>query len=329
MNRSGRAISTDAYLASLLDRTAGGVATIAVDGGEIPLLTQLQDSSTVVFSFSGAVDRARHSLPFFTSTSLHKHAPASIIGVSDPSLVRGEELKLSWYAGDDRFAVQLALTELVHRIVDALDATRVVFLGGSGGGFAALYYAWRLPGSVALVSNPQTNLNHAIRLHRDRYRAACWPSLPEQTSLAQTIDVDLGALYASRCDTSVIYLQEASDFYHVKWHFGPFVSKLPREYSDRLVIRMAHWGRRGHQAVPAYVWIPWLLAALTAPNTYAAAIEETWSEQNAASPIEEPRVPKPKLVTRAANRDEQIAARLARSAARVLQKPPSSERLPS
>lgn len=326
MSQTGQTLPADIFLASLRDRTVTGVSTIAVGDGEIPVLTQLQDSSTVVFSFSGAVDRAKHTLPFFTSTSLHKHVPASVIGISDPSLARGDELKLAWYAGDDGFAVQPALTELIAQMVDALDVTRIVFLGGSGGGFAALYYAWQFPGSVALVSNPQTNLNHAIRLHRDRYRAACWPTLPESVSLAQAIDVDLGALYASRCDTSVIYLQEASDFFHVKWHFGPFVTQLPREYADRLIIRMAHWGRRGHQAVPANAWIPWLHAALTAPNTTAAAIEETWAEQNPVIRSQPAHSTPPKIVPCAANRDEQIAARLARSAASVLQQTASFER---
>ncbi len=293
------------------------------------MLVQLQDSSTVVFSFSGAIDRENHPLPFFTSTSLHKHVPASVIGIADPSLARSDDLKLAWYAGHEGFAVQTALTTLIREMVDRLDATRIVFIGGSGGGFAALYYSWQLPGSVAIVSNPQTNLNHAIRTHRDRYLAACWPSLSSFTSLRDAIDTDLCALYASRCDNSVIYLQEASDFYHLKWHFGPFVTQLPREYADRLVVRMAQWGRRGHQAVPAKIWIPWMKAALTAPITTAAAIEETWAGQNPSRP---PRQNKPlpqHSVTRAENRDEQIAARVARSAANALLESHSTERHPS
>ncbi len=202
-----------------------------------------------------------------------------------------------------------------------------MFVGGSGGGFAALYYSWQFPGSVALVSNPQTNLNHAIFRIGNSTAPPAGHRFPPDTRMSQVIDDDLCALYASRCDNSVIYLQEATDFFHLKWHFGPFVTGLPREYADRLITRMTSWGRRGHQAVPATVWIPWLNAALTTPDTSAASIEQTWVEHN---PIELPRLdqlPSPRRIPRAANRDEQIAAGLARAATGALLTSLSSGRL--
>jgi pimeloyl-ACP methyl ester carboxylesterase len=341
MNQPAQPIEADAFYASLRDRTANGVSTIAIDGGELPVSVRLRDSSTLVFSFTGAVDRSQHTLPRFASTSLYDYVPASIIGLSDPSLDRSVQLTLAWYAGHEGFELQKILPDVLRRMIDSLDATRVAFVGSSGGGFAALYYSWQIPGSVAIVSNPQTNLNRYFRAHRERYRAACWPSLDEDAPLDAVIDANLCRLYAKRCDNTVVYLQVASDFFHIRGHFAPFAAALPREHADRLIVRMANWGNQGHRPVPAAIWIPWMNAALSAPETTAASIEETWTEENpfqlpALEPLtraaieERPfQFPPLKPPTPAAGRDEQIAAELALAATNALLGPQSFERSPS
>jgi hypothetical protein len=193
-------------------------------------------------------------------------------------------------------------------------------MGGSGGGFASLYYSWMIPGSVAIALNPQTSLNRYRPGPIKIYRAACWPNLAPDQPLNRVIDVELDALYAGGAQNSIVYLQVASDYYHLTRHFAPFVGSLPRDYSDRLVVRMENWGRKGHQAAPSKVWIPWLNAALNAPTTTASAIEETWTVQN---PISLPRLEP----LRGPLRDEEIAAGLARDAAGPLLAPRTHERL--
>jgi pimeloyl-ACP methyl ester carboxylesterase len=339
MNRRAQPIEAGAFLASLRDRTANGMATIALDGGELPVSVRLRESSSLVFTFSGAVDRDNHTLPRFAALGLDDHVPASIIGISDPSLARNDDMKLAWYAGHEGFELQKILPELVRQIIESLGATRVAFAGSSGGGFAALYYSWQIPDSVAVVSNPQTNLNRYNRGLLENYRAACWPSLGQDAQLEEKIEIDLGPLYAKRCANTVIYLQVASDFYHIRRHFAPFVATLPAKYADRLIVRMANWGRRGHIPVPATIWVPWMNAVLAAPETTAASIEKRWAEQNPfdippLKPLprasrDEPIVsatgatparkkpnhhPAPEPHTRPADRDEQIAAELARAA---------------
>jgi len=350
MYQPAQPIEADVFLASLRDRTSNGLATVALDGGELPVSVRLRESSSLVFTFSGAVDRDTHTLPRFAALGLDDHVPASIIGISDPSLARSDEMKLAWYAGHEGFELQQILPQLLQHIIESLGATRVAFVGSSGGGFAALYYSWQVPGSIAVVSNPQTNLNRYNRGLLENYRAACWPSLGQHAQLEEKIAIDLGPLYAKRCVNTMIYLQVASDFYHIRRHFAPFVATLPGKYADRLIVRMANWGRRGHIPVPATIWIPWVNAALTAPETTAASIEKTWAEQNplAIPPLkslpraswnepivtatrqsvsnEKPsRHPAPERHTRPADRDEQIAADLARAAIGSLLGPQSSE----
>ncbi len=323
MSRPAQPIDVDAFLASLRDRTAHGVTTIALDGGELPVSVQLRESSRLVFTFSGAVDRATKTLPRFATNRLDDYAQASVIGFSDPSLNRSDDLKLAWYAGHEGFELQRVLPELIRGMIDCLDASRVAFLGSSGGGFAALFYSWQIPGSVAVLSNPQTNLEHYYRGHLDRYRAACWPALETDAPLGTVIETDLSSLYSQACENMVIYLQEASDFHHLKWQFAPFVSALHRDYTTRLPVRMANWGERGHAPVPAKIWLPWLNAALSAPVMTGASVEETWASANSDQPTSLSPLP-PRPITRA-DRDEQIAARLARTAIKSLLNPQSPE----
>lgn len=323
MSQSVQPIEVGAFIDSLRNRAAQGVYSIALDGGNVPISVRLRETSNLVFTFSGAVDRHRHPLPCFTATDLDKRVPASVIAVADPSLIQGDDLKLAWYAGHEGFALQRIFPVFVERIIEALGATRVIFTGGSGGGFGALYYSWQTPGSIALVSNPQTNLARCVQAHRDKYRAACWPALDQHTPLDTVIDTDLCALYAERCDNTVIYLQEATDFHHLRQHFAPFVTTMSRDYFRRMTIRMENWGRRGHHPAPPNIWIPWMHAALTAPDTTAVSIEGTWSSSHPSASL--PAISKSPSQHRNI-RDDQIAAQLARAATSALLSKQTSER---
>jgi len=311
MNRQAPLITADAFFTSLRDRSASGVSLIACDGGEMPVSVRMGDPSTLVYSFTGAAaNRGNFTLPHFAVHGLSGYVPATIIGFSDPSLTRDDALKTAWFSGHEGFPLQRILPDLIEGMIESLGARRVVFVGGSSGGFAALYYSWHIPGSVAVVTNPQTNFQRYIQPPIADYRTVCWPSLADNQALATVIDTDLCALYATRFDNSVIYLQVASDYSHLQGQFAPFVATLPTGFTRRLIVRMANWGRWGHKPAPANIWVPWVKAALSAPDTTAASLEQTWAEQN---PLQLPSLPPS---TRPSSRDEQIAAELARAASR-------------
>lgn len=343
MSQSHEPLGVDAFLAELRDRTANGVSTIALENGELPVWVSLQDSPSVIFTFTGAANRNK-PLPQFASTGLGKRVSASVIALADPSLDRHDEMRLAWYAGHEGFELQKMLPALLQQIIDSLGATRAAFVGGSGGGFAALYYSSRIPGSVAIVLNPQTNLNKYHWGHRRRYRDVCWPALDGKTPLDSVIDADLKPLYGAESQNTAIFIQIASDYFHLTNQFAPFVSSLPSEFRNRLIVRVANWGVDGHKPAPTSVWIPWLVAALSAPDTSAAAIEETWVMQNPvplpsarnsaragssseagashAAGTADAEFPLRRaaslLSTRPANRDEEIAAWIAHNAAGTL-----------
>lgn len=279
MSRSVQRIELDAFLTLLRNRTANGVYAIMFDGNELPVSVSLQDSPSLIFTFTGAVTREK-PLPQFGAMGLKNHVAASSIRLADPSLTRNDEMRLAWYAGHENFELQKTLPDLLWQMIHSLGSTRVAFVGGSGGGFAALYYSWRTAGSVAIVVNPQTNLHRYHWGHRKRYRDVCWPALEKDAPLGTVIADDLGSVYASQRTNTVIYIQIASDFFHLTRQCAPFIAALPVEYHDWLIVRIANWGVQGHQPAPSNVWIPWVVAALSAPETTATSIEATWVAQN-------------------------------------------------
>ncbi len=312
MSQPIQSIDADAFFASLRDRSAAGVSNVTLDGGQLPVSVRLQESSAVVFTFVGAGAQIDYPLPRFAAIGANDYVSASIIALSDPTLTRDIKMIIGWYAGYDGFELQKVLPEFFRQVIDSLGATRVVFVGSSGGGFAALYYSWQIPGSVAVVSNPQTNVNAYIETRVAQYRAACWPSLKEDDLLDSVIDANLGPLYAKRRKNTVVYLQVASDFFHLARHLAPFFDALPRAYRDRLVVRVSNWGMQGHLPVPPNIWIPWINAALKAPTMTATAIEAAWAEDNLFE------VPPPKRLSTDISRDKHHADELARAAADAL-----------
>jgi hypothetical protein len=309
MNHDTKRIDAAALLAALRDRSASGIYSVAIDGGAIPVSVQLSQSPNVVFTFIGGVDRANLDPPRFAATGLLGYVDASIVAFSDPSLDRSDDLALAWFAGHEGFATQTILSALIGEIMASLRATRVAFVGRSGGGFAALYFSWKVPGSVAVACNPQTDIARYGLIHRTKYRTSCWPSLPADASLDTAIESNLCHLYASRFDNTVVYLQGASDIWHLRNHCGPFVSSVASENVSRLIVRVDSWGQQGHQPVPTGIWIPWLAAALNAPSTAAIDIERTW---NAANPLRIP--PLVPLRKTPVGRDAMLAGSLVREA---------------
>ncbi|MFD1376378.1 MULTISPECIES: hypothetical protein [unclassified Glutamicibacter] len=109
--------------------------------------------------FTGAISsRGDKKGPFFSGLGLTNNKKLPLIAVADPSLDDDASLSLAWYTGGptDNFTANLLATLTV--LQESLKR-ELIFIGGSGGGFAALNIASRFKGdSTALVWNPQTDI---------------------------------------------------------------------------------------------------------------------------------------------------------------------------
>jgi hypothetical protein len=181
-----------------------------------------------------------------------------------------------------------------------LGVERTLFFGTSGGGFAALVQSHAMPGSVAVVVNPQTSI---LRYHPtlvEPYRQACWPALAGNEGLAGAIEADCTRLYGEGFRNTVIYIQSLGDRHHYRAHMLPFAAAISaRAQADRVLFHTRYNGVHGHsQSREDYA--DWLRAAALSPSTAPLDLLDTWHGLNAPARTRtrKPRTRKPKAPNR-------------------------------
>ncbi len=109
--------------------------------------------------FTGAVSqRGDKKGPFFSGLGLTHSRQLPLIAVADPSLDDDPSLSLGWYTGGPEDALVSNLVRLLEAVQRTL-AREMIFIGGSGGGFAALNVGRQFSGTYSLlVWNPQTDV---------------------------------------------------------------------------------------------------------------------------------------------------------------------------
>lgn len=115
--------------------------------------------SDVLVIFSGAVTNRREKTPpFFSGSGLAAATGHPFIALSDPALELSESLAIGWYAGSVHHDTQQEIVDLLTPLSLRL-RERLWTVGGSAGGFAALWFGHALPGAPSVFAwNPQTDL---------------------------------------------------------------------------------------------------------------------------------------------------------------------------
>ena len=240
--------------------------------GGLPIDIQVNDRGhdVTIVSLHGAVT-PEYRLPYMAGQSVTREVAANRIFISDPSLMLDPLLNLAWFAGSARLRLQLALPAIIERILaDRPEVKRLVFFGSSGGGFASLFYASRFPGSIAVVSNPQTAIGRYVPAAVDNYVRVAFDGASNNPISRLPFDIvdDVVPLYARAVDTTVLYAQNSTDSMHVAGHVRPFFDSLHPE--NRVWwLTSGEWGA-GHVAPPKEVFTAMLHAA-AAPDVISAA----------------------------------------------------------
>lgn len=210
-----------------------GIVSISESGIPIDLLNSNVGSDTTIVLFHGAIEPER-SLPVLTSQGVSTAVGANRVFISDPSLYLSQELRLGWYAGS---SAQPNLQDQVYRIIERIIAShgarRVVFFGGSGGGFASLYFAARFPNSAAVVFNPQTNIAKHNGISVQKYANIAYGVPIGSSSPVSEITpppvTNVCELYSDLTNGFVIYIQNLNDEFHVNNHMRPFLDAVHHE----------------------------------------------------------------------------------------------------
>ncbi|WP_218221704.1 hypothetical protein [Nesterenkonia sp. Act20] len=228
------------------------------------------DSAPLVIRFHGAVKRDLRPLPAFQANLKSFSDNAHQISICDPTMMSRDGFSCSWYAGHEGLDVQSVLLEFIAAVKSSLSPSRTIYLGSSGGGFAALYFSYHDPESLALVMVPQTNLErHFSPGAVVNYLQQCWPGRSLEQASKETC-LDVTSLYASGFNNSVVYVQSQGDFKHNALQLTPFLTacyKTGEPEDEKVILSSDYWGKPGHGgAVPAEGYTRWLRTALTSPS---------------------------------------------------------------
>lgn len=149
--------------------------TLVVKPAKVP------QEAPLIIAFSGINGNVPDTVFEFT-TALEEFSDCSRIYVRDPYQ--------AWYqmgiTDIHRSTVYLG-TVLANKI-DTLWPTRVITIGSSAGGYAAILYAWMLQADTALAFMPQTFLDSE---NRTRYKDTRWPTRITRAQHAYANNLDL------------------------------------------------------------------------------------------------------------------------------------------
>lgn len=275
-------------------------------GGEAPIPMRAwprQDSRTLIVYFHGATDRKKRKLPVFTGVREPIHPYASQLTLCDPSLYLDDTIRLAWFAGSQGLPIQQLLPPFIETLRTSLGVDRIIFTGSSGGGFAALYYSFMAPRSIAIVVAPQTNASAYNPPIFRKYITTCWPDGIENADVAPV--TDLSKLYSQDFSNTVIYLQNNLDPRHTHEHMAPFLGVIPASCRERVMVKCDYWGTAGHTVISIDEWNSWLKAAIASHGTSAKEILATFHSMNARSSSSNSSVDSAGLQTQPKDREQQ------------------------
>lgn len=238
-----------------------GIQVIPCGGLLLEVMAVDRNASTTIVFFHAAA-KLDAELPIFLGQQLTRDLNANLIFVSDPLL--GRQTSIGWFTGSPAIDLQTKLVKLIQHIQSNLSsAQHLCFYGPSAGGFASLYYSHQFPGSLAIVSNPQTNIAN----YHDNKVQVFLDSSWDGASLAEIpATTDVVPLYKNQFPNHVAYLQCVNDILHLERHARPW-AKATKKNADRRAFMVDDWGD-GHAPPP-----PFLLRGIL---EYAVALEGDW-----------------------------------------------------
>lgn len=188
-----------------------------VDGVPYQFYCHFKPDTDLVVFCQDALTRASVTLPVFFRWRWSEEIPASVMVLNDPTLYCHDSLNAGWMAGTRTRDYVEEMAGLIQQIAQQRGHRRVIFVGASAGGFAALALGSCVPGSQVLVDIPQTNLaRYHVRAEVDAVarHALDFPSI-EQVSPEYQYRIDvLERFEKNRRVPDIHFCQNLMDYSH-------------------------------------------------------------------------------------------------------------------
>jgi len=240
-------------------------AVWSVDCGQLVPSAYFADSPGDVLTvyFHGATDRSRFTMPRYERLrTMPTLGLGPVMFLSDPCLDLDSRMILSWYVGTEDLDLHRVLAQMVNSYARHKGIEKVLLVGNSGGGFAALQIAAYLEGTQVVSFNPQIQI--------DRYvpriaSTAHWALFGRETVADDPVHaprMDLIERYRRiGFDQDVVLIQNPGDDMHHTNHFLPFQRAFrATSNAGRLTTHEPYLGP-GHRVPPPQEYLEYVRRA--------------------------------------------------------------------
>ncbi|GAA1489396.1 hypothetical protein [Brachybacterium sacelli] len=242
----------------------------SVDLGQLVPSTYLLDGPGDVLTiyFHGATDRSRLSMPRFERMrSFSQLGLGPVMFFSDPCLDLDSRMMLSWYVGNEDVDLHLAIARMIEAYAQRRGLEKVLLVGNSGGGFAALQLGAYLQGTRVVSFNPQIQIDHYVPRIAETAHWALFGRDTVSDDPEQAPRMDLIERYRRiGFDQDVVLIQNPGDDMHHQEHFLPFQEAFGASANaHRLTAHTPYLGP-GHRVPPPQEYLDYVREAARGPS---------------------------------------------------------------
>ncbi|WP_443444779.1 heparinase II/III family protein [Glutamicibacter arilaitensis] len=195
-------------------------------------------------TFSAAAEDSKSTYPIFSGLKLGNRDDVDMLALSDLGQSGPEALKTTWHLGTRRVPTTSIILSLIKKLKRDNKYENIVVFGSSAGGYAALNISRRVEGSIAVVTNPRTELQTAPTTFTEYLKIAHSGTNPFSTE-----EMSMSSAYSRRTMNRIVYIQNSEDSNYYENHFIPF-SKANLNETKYIV---GKWGN-GHLVPPEWVY---------------------------------------------------------------------------
>lgn len=196
------------------------------DGMTLDFYSRLKRSDEIIVTFHGAGDLTKLSYPVFTRVKSLKNKAPAMMSFADPTMLSDPDHKmmLSWFLGGPGWDPLPTIINVIRKAMRKCGAKHIAFIGGSGGGFAALRASAMVPGSMAFVQDPQVTIAKYSTRVVETYFNTVWKGWSHRSLMnAFPERFDMARHYRTvQPQNFVYYAQNSTDRSHILKHYEPF-----------------------------------------------------------------------------------------------------------
>lgn len=245
-------------------------AVWSVDRGQLVPSTYLLDGPGDILTiyFHGATDRSRLAMPRFERMrSFSQLGLGPLMFFSDPCLDLDARMILSWYVGNEDVDLHLDIARMIVAYARRKGIEKVLLVGNSGGGFAALQLGAYLDGARVVSFNPQIQIDEYVPRIAETAHWAIFGRTTVAGDEVQGPRMDLIERYRGiDFDQDVVLIQNPGDDMHYQDHFGPFSEAfLASPNAQRLTVHTPYLGP-GHRVPPPDEYLDYVREAASRPS---------------------------------------------------------------